>query len=440
MIDKFFKITERGSTLKTEILAGVTVFFSMSYILAVNPAMLSETGMDIGAVFTATAIAAAIGSLIMGLYANYPAILAPGMGMNAFFTYTICFTMGFAWQTALLAVFVSGVIFMALAFSGLREKIINAIPVSLKYAVSAGIGFFIAFIGLKGSGIIAANDATYVALGDIKDPSVILAIFGTFLVFVFLARNTKGAIFLALVITVICGIIFQIINLPTGIISPTPSISPVFGQLFSSPDGSPLELLMSLQFWVAVLSVLFIDFFDTAGTLIAIGTRAGFVNDEGKLIDAEKALISDATATTVGAIIGTSSVTTYSETMIGVEEGGRTGLVAVTVAVMMLLATFFSPLLSVVTSAVTAPALIGVGALMASSTRHIDFDEFADSAAAFITMLMMVLTYSIAEGLALGFITYTIIKVAAGQGKQVSLIMYGLTAIFIVRYLLMIFA
>lgn len=436
-MDKFFKITERGTTVKTEVMAGITTFLSMAYILIVNPVTLAQTGMDIGAVFTATALSAIIGTLIMGLYANFPVVQAPGMGMNAFFTYTVCLTMGYSWQEALFGIFVSGLIFISLSASGIREKIINMIPTSLKYAVSSGIGFFIAFIGLQSVGIIVGNDATLVGLGDLSQPLPLLALFGTFLTFILISRRVNAAIFISMLIITVMGIIMQFMGIDLGITAPKqiisvpPSLKPITGQLFTADVFS---LVTNVSFWTVIFSFLFVDFFDTSGTLIAVGNEAGFINDDGELEDSKKALMSDATATTIGAILGTSSVTSYVESLAGVAAGGRTGLTAVTAAICFAIALFFSPLLVVVTGAVTAPALITVGALMGSNLSKIDNSDFANPAAAFMTILFMITTYSISEGISAGFITYTICKVAQGQSKDVSKIMYALSIIFAIHY------
>ncbi len=436
-MDKFFKLTERGTTVKTEVIAGITTFLSMAYILIVNPVTLSQTGMDIGAVFTATALSAIIGTLIMGIYANFPVVQAPGMGMNSFFTYTVCLTMGYSWQEALFGIFVSGLIFISLSASGIREKIINMIPTSLKYAVSSGIGFFIAFIGLQSVGIIVGNDATLVGLGDLSQPLPLLALFGTFLTFILISRRVDAAIFISMVVITILGIIIQFmgadlgITAPEHIISVPPSLKPITGQLFTADIFS---LVTNVSFWTVIFSFLFVDFFDTSGTLIAVGNEAGFIDARGELKDSKKALMSDATATTIGAIIGTSSVTSYVESLAGVSAGGRTGLTAVVAAVCFAIALFFSPLLVVVTGAVTAPALITVGALMGSNLSKIDNSDFANPAAAFMTILFMITTYSISEGISAGFITYTVCKIAQGQAKDVSKIMYGLSIIFAIHY------
>lgn len=427
MLNKFFKLDERKTTVKTEVIAGITTFLSMAYVLFVNPNILAEAGMPAESVFVTTALAAAIGTLIMALYANYPVAQAPGMGMNAFFAFTICGSVGYTFGQGLFVIFVSGAIFMLLAFSGLREMIINAIPASLKYAVSAGVGMFVTFVGLKSAGIIVANESTLVSLGNLGDGQVLLAIAGVIITLILVGRNTKGGIFIGMAITAILGVILGLINTPDSIVSSVPSIEPVFMKLF---DHDILSLLTDYKFWFVVFSALFLDFFDTAGTLMGVATRAGLLDDEGKLIDADKALMADATATTIGAMIGTSSVTSYAESVVGVEAGGRTGLTAFTAGIMFLLALFFSPLLSVVTPAVTTSALVCVGALMMGSAQHVDFDDFADTTAAFLTMMFMVLTYSIAEGIAVGFLTYVILKLTKGEGKSVHPIMYVLAVLF----------
>ena len=433
MIQEFFKLKERNTTVKTEILAGMITFLSMSYILFVNPDILSKAGMDKNAVFVATALAAVFGTMMMALYANYPVAQAPGMGMNAFFAFTICGKLGYTWQQALLAVFISGVLFMIIAATGLREKIINAIPNSLKYAVSAGVGFFIAFIGLKSVGIVASSEATMVTLGKLSDPVTLLGIFGIFLTLILIACRAKAAVFIGMIITAIVGMLFHLVPVPTALISPIPSLSPVAFKLFSATN--PGALIIDPSFWFVILSVLFLDFFDTAGTLMGVCTRSGLLDKDGRLVDGEKALMADATATTIGAVIGTSSVTSYAESVVGVEAGGRTGLTAFTTAMLFILALFFSPLLAVVNSAVTAPALVCVGALMASSTKHIDFEDFAETTAAFFTMIFMILAFSISEGIAIGFLTYTILKVASGQAKKVHPVMYALSFLFLLYFI-----
>ena len=433
MIQEFFKLKERNTTIRTEVIAGLTTFLSMSYILFVNPDILSKAGMDIKAVFVATALAAVFGTMMMALYANYPVAQAPGMGMNAFFAFTICGKLGYTWQQGLFAIFISGLLFMIIAGTGLREKIINAIPNSLKYAVSAGVGFFIAFIGLKSVGIVVSSEATMVTLGNLTAPMTLLGIFGIFLTLILIARGVNTAIFIGMVVTAIVGMITGLVPVPTALFASIPSLKPVAFQLFVGTN--PMALITQPSFWFVVFSVLFLDFFDTAGTLMGVCTRGGLLDSKGKLIDGEKALMADATATTLGAIIGTSSVTSYAESVVGVEAGGRTGLTAFTTAMLFILALFLSPLLAVVNSAVTAPALVCVGALMASSTKHIDFEDFAETTAAFFTMIFMILSFSIAEGIAIGFLTYTILKVASGQAKKVHPVMYGLATLFAIYFL-----
>lgn len=431
MIEKMFKLSKKGTTVKTEAIAGITTFLSMAYILAVNPDILSTAGMDKGAVFTATALSAVIGTLIMGLLANYPIALAPGMGMNAFFTFSVVLGLGYAWEDALFAIFISGVLFLILALTGIRKMIINAIPSSLKHAVGVGIGFFICFIGFQNSGIIVADPATLVTMGDFSQPDVLLSIFGTLLILVLLARKVKAAIFIGMVVTAIIGAIIGLVEVPTQIVQSVPSMAPTFGKVFTTFS---LENFTSLSMWTVVFSFLFVDFFDTTGTLLAVGTRAGLINEQGELIDAEKALVADASATIIGTILGTSSVTTYVESTTGVEAGGRTGLTAVFTATCFLIALFFSPLLAVVTSTVTAPALIAVGALMASNSIEIDFSDFAIAVSSFFIMIFMVTTYSIAEGISAGFLTYTLMMIAMKRHKEVHPVMFVLTGIFILHY------
>jgi len=430
-LTSFFKLNERKTTVRTEVMAGITTFLSMAYILFVNPSILAAAGMPEPSVFVATALAAIVATLIMGLYANYPVAQAPGMGMNAFFAYTISGQLGYSFQEALFIIFCSGLIFMLISATRIREQIINAIPSSLKYAVSAGVGLFIAFIGLKGTGIIVANDATTVALGNLADKNALIGLFGIVLTFILVARKVRGDIFIGMVATAIFGMIIGGVNVPTAIVSSIPSLDPIAFKLF---DIDIAHMFTSSSFYFVVFSVLFLDFFDTAGTLMGVATRANLLDEEGKLIDGEKALMADATATTFGAMIGTSSVTSYAESVVGVEAGGRTGLTAVVVAIGFALSLFFSPLLSVVTSSVTAAALVVVGSLMMTSLKNVDWDDFADSAASFFTVIFMVLAYSIAEGIAVGFTMYVILKLAQGKGKDVSKIMYVLAILFILHF------
>ncbi|MFD1849616.1 NCS2 family permease [Oceanobacillus bengalensis] len=429
---KYFQFEELGTNFRTEFMAGLTTFLAMAYILFVNPQTLADAGMDQGAVFTATALAAAIGTLIMGLVAKYPVALAPGMGLNAFFAYSVVLGMGIAWETALTGVMVSGLIFIVLSLSGLREKIINAIPANLKLAVGAGIGLFIAFIGLINSGIVVNNDATLVGIGDITSPTVLLAIFGLVVSIILLTKGMKAGIFYGMIITTIVGMIFGLINPPSGlsdIVGSVPSIEPTFGQALLH-----LSDIFTLDMLVVILTFLFVDFFDTAGTLVAVATQAGLIKDN-KLPRAGRALLADSTATVAGAIIGTSTTTSFVESTAGVGVGGRSGFTSVVTAGFFLLALFFSPLLGIVTSEVTAPALIIVGVMMAAQLRNIEWDRFEIAVPAFFIVLMMPLTYSIATGIAVGFVFYPITMIVKGRAKEIHPIMYGLFVIFILYFI-----
>lgn len=431
---KYFEFGKFGTNYRREILAGFTTFLAMAYILAVNPDVLSNAGMDKGAVFTATAIAAVVGSLVMGLLAKYPIALAPGMGLNAFFAFTVVIGFGIPWQQALAAVFVSGVLFLILALTGVRETIINAIPGALKSAAGAGIGLFIAFIGLKNAGIIVADEATFVALTPFtlstpEGKGTILAIIGVVLTVIMMARKIRGAVFYGIVATSIIGMLIGVVELPGGVVDLPPDASAfgaAFGELFSKD-------MWNWNMLIIIFTFLFVDFFDTAGTLFGVANQAGLVKD-GKLPRAGKALAADSIATIAGAVVGTSTTTAYVESSAGVGAGGRTGLTAVSTAGFFLLALFFYPLLSVVNSYVTAPALIIVGALMASALKQIDWDKFDEAMPGFITVVTMPLTYSIATGIALGFVLYPLIKIVKGEFKKIHPIMYVLFIVFILYF------
>ncbi len=428
---KYFQFDELGTNYRREILGGLTTFLSMAYILAVNPGMLSETGMDYNAVFVATALAAAVGSLIMGIIARYPIALAPGMGLNAFFVFSVVLGMGMPWQTALTGVLFSGLIFIVLSLSGIRETIINAIPAQLKYVVGAGIGLFIAYVGLQGAGIIK-DGATLTELGDITSGATLLAVFGVVVTAILMAKKISGGIFYGMVITAVVGMIFGLVRLPESIVSPIPDVSPTFGAAFEflGDFGS----IISLDFLIVVLTFLFVDFFDTAGTLMAVAGQAGLVKDN-KLPRAGKALLADSLATVTGAILGTSTTTSYVESTAGVAAGARTGFASVVTGVLFLLALFFSPVLAVVTSAVTAPALIIVGALMVSSLKNIEWDKIEIAIPAFLVLIFMPLSYSIATGIAIGFIFYPITMLVSGRAKEIHPIMYGLFVIFLCYFI-----
>lgn len=429
---KYFQFEELGTSYKTESIAGLTTFLAMAYILFVNPATLSAAGMPEGAVFTATAVAAAVGTLTMGVLGKYPVALAPGMGLNAFFAYTVVLQYGIPWETALAGVLVSGVIFIFLSLSGLREIIINAIPANLKLAVGAGIGLYIAFIGLSSAGIVVANEATLVSLGNLRDPNVLLTIFGLIAAVVLLTRGVKAGIFYGMILTAIVGMIFGLIPVPQGIgdiVGSVPSLAPTFGQAFINFGD-----IFTIEMLIVILTFLFVDFFDTAGTLVAVATQAGLVKDN-KLPRAGRALLADSAATVVGAVVGTSTTTSYVESTAGVGAGGRTGFTSVVTAGLFLLALFFSPLLAIVTSAVTAPALVIVGVMMASQLKNIEWDRFEVAVPSFFIVLMMSLTYSIATGIAIGFIFYPITMIVKGKAKEIHPIMYGLFVTFILYFI-----
>lgn len=439
---KYFRFDELGTNYRTEFIAGLTTFLAMAYILFVNPSTLALDGvevlpdgitrMDKGAVFAATAIAAAVGTLFMGVIARYPIALAPGMGLNAFFAYTVVLGYQIPWETALAGVLASGIIFIILTLSGLREKIINAIPANLKMAVGAGIGLFIAFIGFQNSGLIVGNPDTLLALGDITSPTVLLAIFGVIISVIFLTKNIKGGIFYGMIATAIVGIIFGLITPPTGlsdVVGSVPSLAPTFGQAFLHFGD-----IFTIEMLIIILTFLFVDFFDTAGTLVAVANQAGLIKDN-KLPRAGRALFSDSAATVVGASLGTSTTTSFVESTAGVGAGGRTGFASVVTAGFFILALFFSPLLSVITAEVTAPALIIVGVMMASSLKNIEWDKFEVAVPAFFTVIIMPLAYSIATGIAVGFIFYIITMVFKKKAREIHPIMYGLFVVFILYFI-----
>ncbi|WP_280770383.1 NCS2 family permease [Salipaludibacillus daqingensis] len=433
-MDRYFRFDEFGTNYKREILGGITTFLAMAYILFVNPSVLEPTGMDTGAVYVATALAAAIGTIIMGVIARYPIALAPGMGLNAFFTYSVVLGMGIPWETALLGVFVSGLIFIIITLVGIREFIINAIPAELKYAAGAGIGLFIAFIGLQNAGIVVGSEATLVEIGNLGNPSTLLAIFGIIITVVFMSIGLRGGIFYGMILTAIVGMIFSVVPLPDGSpIGSIPSLAPTFGAAFSPFAEMGLGEIFTLQLMIVILTFLFVDFFDTAGTLYAVANQAGFVKDN-KLPRAQRALLADSSATSIGAILGTSTTTAYIESSSGIAAGARTGFASVVTGILFLVALLFSPLLVVVTASVTAPALIVVGVLMAGSLANIDWKKFEIAVPAFFTVIAMPLTYSIATGIALGFIMYPITMVCKGRYKEVHPIMYALLIVFVLYF------
>ncbi|MEA3500631.1 MAG: NCS2 family permease [Candidatus Marinimicrobia bacterium] len=430
MLNKLFKLDKFQTNVKTEIIAGITTFATMGYILIVNPQILAISGMDKGAVFTATALSAIFATLVMAFYANKPFALAPGMGLNAFFAFTVVKQMGYSWQFALTAVFIEGIIFLILTFFNIRTAIINSIPFNLKKAVSVGIGLFIAFIGLQHAGIITANSTTLVTLGNITTKPVILSIIGLIVTGFLLTKNIKGALILGIIFSTLLGVPLGVTHLPANfqLISLPPSIAPTFLQFdFSN--------IFSLDMLIVLFTFLFIDLFDTAGTLIGVSTKAGFIDENGNLPGVKKALFADAAGTTVGAMLGTSTVTTYVESASGVAAGGRTGLTAFSTAVVFAIALLMAPLFTMVPSAATAPALILVGLFMMSPIKKIDLTDYTEAIPAFLTIIIMPLAYSIAEGIAFGMIAFVILKLLAGKGKKVSILSYIIAVLFILKYL-----
>ncbi|MGL6258216.1 NCS2 family permease [Vibrio sp. WXL103] len=427
MLEKLFKLSENGTNVRTEVIAGITTFLTMAYIIFVNPAILADAGMDRGAVFVATCLAAAIGCFIMGFIANYPIAQAPGMGLNAFFTYAVVLGMGYTWQVALAAVFVSGILFILLSVFKVREWIINSIPLSLRTGISAGIGLFLAFIALKNAGIVVDNPATLVQLGDITSVQSALAAFGFFLTIALVHRGFKGAVMIAILAVTLLGIIVGDVSWG-GIMSTPPSIAPTF-----------MQLDFSAVFEVGMISVvfafLFVDLFDTAGTLVGVTQKANLMDKDGKIPRLNRALLADSTATSIGAVLGTSSTTSYIESASGVAAGGRTGLTAVVVGVLFLLALFFSPLAGMIPAYATAGALFYVAILMMSGLVSVDWRDLTEAAPVVVTCLLMPLTFSIAEGITLGFISYAVIKTMSGKGRDVSISVWVMSAIFVVKYI-----
>lgn len=427
MFEKLFKLSENGTNVRTEIIAGLTTFLTMAYIIFVNPMILADAGMDHGAVFVATCLAAAIGCFIMGFVANYPIAQAPGMGLNAFFTYAVVMGMGYTWQVALAAVFVSGVIFIFLSIFKIREWIINSIPMSLRVGISAGIGLFLAFIALSNAGIVVSNPATKVSLGDITAIAPVLGSLGFFLTIALVHRGVKGAVMIAILAITALGIIIGDVQYG-GIMSTPPSLAPTFMQL-------DFSAVFEIGMISVVFAFLFVDLFDTAGTLVGVATKANLIKEDGKLPRLNKALLADSTATSIGALLGTSNTTSYVESVSGVAEGGRTGLTAVVVGVLFLLALFFSPLAGMIPAYATSGALFYVAILMMSGLVGIDWRDLTEAAPVVVTCLLMPLTYSIAEGISLGFIAYAAIKLLSGKGRDVSPAVWVMSAIFILKYI-----
>lgn len=429
MLERLFHLKENKTSVKTEVVAGITTFMTMAYIIFVNPNIVKATGMNPEGVMIATIVSAAFATILMALLANYPFALAPGMGLNAYFTYTVVMGMGWTWEQALGAVFISGVIFLLLTLTKIRETIINSIPNSLKSAIGAGIGLFIAFIGLVNAGIVVSNPATFVALGKLTSPTVLMAVFGLMLMAILMARKVPGAILISILITTVLGIIFKTASAPTGIIA-WPDFKP-WGDVFGKLD---IMGALNKGFFTVVFSFLFVDFFDNAGTLVGVSKQAGLLNKKGELPRAGRALLSDSLATISGSFFGTPTVTTYIESASGVAAGGRTGLTGITVAVLFLLSLFFIPIISIVPAGATAPALIIVGALMMRHVVDISWDDLTEAIPAFLALIAMPLTYSIATGVAVGFVAYPVIKLFTGRGKSVHWLVYVLGVIFVIRF------
>ncbi|PKQ68979.1 guanine permease [Labilibaculum manganireducens] len=435
MLDKFFNITGQGSNMKTEIVAGLTTFATMAYILAVNPYFLSVAGMDYGAVMTATALSAVIATLVMALVAKLPFALAPGMGLNAFFAFTVCGVMGCSWQLALTAVFAEGIIFLLLTFFNVREAIINSIPTNIKHAISVGIGLFIAFIGLahKDVAIIVQGQGVPVHLGNLHSAGALLCILGIIVIGILLVRNVKGAILIGLLAVTVVGLIpgLDVTSLPKdgGLVSLPPSLEPIFFKFVG------FEEVLSWKFVSILFVFLFVDMFDTVGTLVGVSSKANLLDSEGRVPRVKQALFADAIGTTAGAVLGTSTVTTYVESAAGVAEGGKTGMTSLVVAFMFFLALFFTPLFTMIPAAASSSVLVIIGIFMMSPITKINFDDYSEFIPAFLTMIMMPLAYSIAEGIAFGMLSYVILKVLTGRYKELNIAMICISFLFVLKYI-----
>lgn len=450
MLEKLFKLRENDTTVKTEVIAGLTTFMTMAYILAVNPSMLNAAGMDTNAALIATALAAFIGTLAMAFLANYPFALASGMGLNAYFAYTVCGSMGYSWQVALLAVFAEGIVFIALSLTNVREAIFNAIPLTLKHGVSAGIGLFIAFVGLQGAHLVVNSDSTLTTTVDFagnfhtEGICAVLAIVGLFITIVLYIKGFKGAILIGIIATWILGMIMQAVgvyrvDVEGGFYSLFPNLAFVdltdLGKTFGQCFRADLSGVSVINFIVVLLSFLFVDIFDTLGTLVGVATKADMLDSDGKLPRIKQALLADAIATSAGAIIGTSTTTTYVESSAGVAAGGRTGLSSVVTGLLFLVSIFFAPIFTAIPGFATAPALIFVGFLMVSSVIKIDFSDLTEAVPAYLCMLAMPLMYSIAEGIAMGVVSYVVINLLCGKAKKITPLMYVLAVLFICKYI-----
>lgn len=439
-LERQFKLKANGTTVRTEVAAGITTFMTMAYIVVVNPSIVSATGMSLEGVMVATAVSAAIATLLMAFFANYPFALAPGMGLNAYFTYVLVLGHGYPWQTALGAVFVSGVLFLLLTLTGAREAVINAVPPSLKSAIAAGIGLFLAFIGLSNAGFVVSDPATFVALGDLRSPETVLAAVGLLVTAALMANRVRGAILLGILVTYLVGLPFGITSLPKKFILQAPNFSAWSEVLFKADIGAAFNLGFTsiAGFMLLIFTFFFVDLFDTVGTLIGVSKQGGFLDKDGRLPKARQALLADSVGTIAGSLSGTPTVTSYIESASGVAAGGRTGLVGLVVAAGFILTLFFGPLVEALAEvlAVTAPALIIVGSLMVKPVIDVAWDDASEAIPAFIAIVMMPLAYSIAHGIALAFIAYPIVKLASKKGREVSPALYVLAIIFILMYAL----
>lgn len=429
MLQKLFGFVPSSMTVKREVIAGITTFLTMAYILAVNPSILSDAGMDKGAVFTATVISSVLATLVMSMYAKLPFALAPGMGLNAFFAYTVVLTMGYSWQFALTAVFIEGIIFILLTLTGLRQKIVDSMPLVLRRAISPGIGFFIAFIGLKNAGIVSASPATFVTMGNLHDPAVLLAAFGILLSAVLLIKKVTGALLIGILVTTVIGIPLGVTHF-TSVLDVPPSIAPVVMKF-------ERHNVLSFDMAICVLTFLFIDMFDTIGTLLGVSHRAGMVDEKGNIPHLTEAFMADAIGTAAGAMLGTSTVTTYVESASGVNAGGRSGLTSFTTAICFVLALFLAPLFLAIPAQATAPALVLVGVMMMTDVSKLHLGDFADAVPAFVCIALMPLTYSISDGILMGLITYVLLRIFAGRYRELKLGMIVLAVLFVLKYALL---
>ena len=429
LFEKIFKLKEHNTNIKTEIMAGITTFMTMAYILVVNPMILADAGMDKGAVFVATALSAVIATFVMGLLANYPIALAPGMGLNAFFAYTIVIEFGYTWQFALCAVFIEGLLFILLTVTNLREKIVDCIPANLNHAVTAGVGLFIAYVGLSNANIVVDG-----SLGDMHNSLVLLTLGGLLLTSILVAKNKKGALLISMLLVSVAGMILGLVDLPSAIASfNIPSIEPVFLKAFAVPTSK----IFSLDMLIIVITLLFVDLFNTVGCLVGVAAKGDLLDENGKMPRVKDAMMADAIGTTVGALLGTSTVTSFVESAAGIGEGGKTGLTAITTAVLFLLSLFFAPLFTAIPTQATAPVLIVVGVMMASSFKEIDFSDYTNAIPAFITFILMPLTNSIGDGIIFGILSYTLLKVATNKKEDVSTSMIVLSIIFVIKFIVL---